>query len=150
MPAAAILVCEVVTGTFALPQLENAIAASEFRHDFFGSELSLCKYYFERIQSDGVGFIRIASGYAEGTSNGKVVLLYGEKRAIPTISLSAAATFAIGQAGTDTVASGISATNIGKKSALLLPNSAGAFTTGQGIILLFQTTAGFIDIIAEI
>ena len=74
-------------------QAEFNSVATDFEHKSFSEEMNNCLRHYEQFNSNGQGEAVFASGYFESTGQGRYCLLYHRKRAAPTITATAAASF---------------------------------------------------------
>jgi hypothetical protein len=81
-------------------QLEVGPKATAFAPRPFQQEFDLCQYWMERIYSSTTSNQWLATGYADNTSSGFFrILFHIPKKAIPTITYSAAADFRVWYTG---------------------------------------------------
>jgi hypothetical protein len=81
-------------------QLEVGSVATDFEHEDYGTTLAKCQRYFERLDYNGASAESIGVGTAASTSSVICVIPYRrKKRALPTLTASAAATFEVIYAG---------------------------------------------------
>jgi hypothetical protein len=84
----------------SLMQLEVGSVATDFEHEDYGTTLAKCQRYFERLDYNGASAESIGVGTAASTSSVICVIPYRrKKRALPTLTASAAATFEVIYAG---------------------------------------------------
>jgi hypothetical protein len=69
-------------------QLEAGSTASSFAHENYADTLQKCQRYYQRISDPTFGV-----GYNETTSQGRGIIAYARKRAIPSVSSDAASVF---------------------------------------------------------
>jgi hypothetical protein len=134
-------------------QLEIGSVATSFAHEDFGTTLQKCQRYYERISYDSVADEIVTVSYLYSTSVNQGIAYYLEKRATPTITLTAGGTFK-GRSGSSGFTAGTSnATgNVGKRSCLFqLTASSAPWTVGQGgDIRRDGTDVAYIEISAEL
>ena len=135
----------------ALVQMELGSAFTGFEHEYIGTTLNKCKRYYERITPTGNGQ-PLGSGFAQSTGDAQVTLLYLEKRAIPTITGTAAGTFTIVHTGGVNAGTGsLSWDQTGTTSCRMNLAYGGSMTDGQGLqISRDATDTTFIEISAEL
>lgn len=75
-------------------QLETGATANSFARRDYQTELDLCQRYYEQLGGTA-SYERIGAGFINTSNNGYGVLRYAQKRAVPTITFSAAADVAI-------------------------------------------------------
>ena len=140
------------SGTFEIAnvQIEIAATASDFEYVNEADQIARCQRYFERVlPNPAQALTTIASGFSPATSQARVVLDYAEKRDIPNVSFSADGDFATNSAGGDIVSVSMSSA-FETKTRCRLRNSTTGHVAGEGILLTFNSTSGFIDIDAEL
>ena len=132
-------------------QVEVGSVATDFAHEDIGTTLNKCKRYYERITPTGNGQ-PLGSGFAQSATAAQVTLLYLEKRAIPTITGTAAGTFTIVHTGGVNAGTGsLSWDQTGTTSCRMNLAYGGSMTDGQGLqISRDATDTTFIEISAEI
>ena len=132
-------------------QLEIGDVATDFAHEDIGTTLQKCKRYFERITPAGNGQ-PLGSGFAQSTTAAQITLFYAEKRAVPTVTGTAAATFAIVHTGAvSSGTTGLSWDQTGATSCRMNLAYGGSMTDGQGVqISRDATDTCYIDISAEL
>jgi hypothetical protein len=88
---------EFNTGTCSFPQLERGTQATSFEYRQYGTELALCQRYCEVVKPSGAtNFAQMGVGAAISTTGASTVYFYQvAKRSQPTVTYSAANTFAI-------------------------------------------------------
>lgn len=105
---------------FTEAQLELGKVATPFEHRSYGEELALCQRYYERFNYNSTTWERIVTGFIPGTTTSDImqsVFQFSEKRALPTISMSAASTFRQNGGGaSDNQATAVNAGTIGKRN----------------------------------
>ena len=135
-------------------QLEVGSVATDFEHRSFGQELALCQRYFEQYNFTTFDYEAIIPSHNTNTSGGTLGIFPWrvEKRATPTITLSAAGTFRLNDGGaTDTQASSISISRTGKYTTKIDCNASRSQTTGlAGYISRELSSTTFIQISAEL
>jgi hypothetical protein len=87
-------------------QLEAGSTASSFAHEFVGDTLRKCQRYYQRISDP-----TFAVGYNETTSQGRGIIAYARKRAIPSVSSDAASIFCNVSTGTTVPATSLTFDN---------------------------------------
>jgi hypothetical protein len=138
------------SGTFdiAQMQLELGNVATPFEHRSYGEELALCQRYFERVAEPTNSCYSV--GTATFANQPRNVLVYKQrKRAIPSISSSAASEFRFQFSSGNATPSAIITAGIGNDSAFL---NASGVTISQNtpFILISNSTSSYIDIDSEL
>jgi hypothetical protein len=129
-------------------QLEVGTVATPFEHRSFGEELALCQRYFERVAEPTNSCYSV--GTATFANQPRNVLVYKQrKRAIPSISSSAASEFRFQFSSGNATPSAIITAGIGNDSAFL---NASGVTISQNtpFILISNSTSSYIDIDSEL
>lgn len=138
------------TTTLSNVQLEFGDTATDFEYVKPSEQLANCQRYFERFDGSDYAFYSPAMGYVESTTSVRAQLPWTEKRGIPTLTFSAGSTFLAAIGGSDLTASAIvTAGTMTKKGGRVQLTVAGA-TTGQGALVSFNDSAGYINIDAEL
>ena len=133
-------------------QLEVGKVATPFEHRSYGEELALCQRYFESFNMGSTNNGPFGVAYNESTSQARgVIPLQVEKRAVPTISSSAASTFCNVSTGSTVAASSISFDSLSQKSIryICVSGNTALLDGGASMLKRFQGTA-FIHIDAEL
>jgi hypothetical protein len=136
---------EFNTGTLSLVQFEKNTLATVFEQRDTYSELALCQYYHEVI-TIATAVQGVAAGVANSSTAIYVFLPYKQKRATPTITLSANW---VVLNNTVNLAATLNSSFAGLSSANLILTVTGAVTNG-GAILHSLTTGSNIVISAEL
>ena len=136
---------------FTNVQLEVSSVATDFSHEDYGATLNKCKRYYERITPAGNGQ-PLGSGFAQSTTGAQITLFYAEKRAVPTVAGTAAATFAIVHTGAVSSGTGsLSWDQTGTTSCRMNLAYGGSMTDGQGVqISRDATDTCYIEMSAEL
>ena len=124
-------------------QLEVGAIATDFEHEDFGTTLAKCERYYERLNVNNASSQQIAVGFNQGTTVTVGMLGYATKRAAPTITLTAAATFEIlhnnsGLVQTDCTA--VSAGSIGLNSAAFIGSVGSGLVLGEASVIRRDAT----------
>ena len=124
---------------------------TDFSHEDYGTTLNKCKRYYERITPAGNGQ-PLGSGFAQSTTGAQITLFYAEKRAVPTVAGTAAATFAIVHTGAVSSGTGsLSWDQTGTTSCRMNLAYGGSMTDGQGVqISRDATDTCYIEMSAEL
>lgn len=116
-------------------QFEEGAIATPFEQEAYSVTLEKCKWHFERLNYNSVSDESVITSYAFDTSTLQGHLAYAEKRKAPTITSTAAGTFA-GRSGASAFSAGTSVgpgSNTGVKGCLFQLTGSGApWTAGQG------------------
>jgi len=145
-----------VGNTFYLTgvQLEVGSVATDFEHRSFAQELALCQRYFEQYNFTTFDYEAIIPSHNTNTSGGTLGVFPWrvEKRATPTITLSADSTFRLNGGGAgDTQATSMSISRTGKYTTKIDCNASRSQTTGHaGYISRQADSTTFIQISAEL
>ena len=135
-------------------QLEVGSVATDFEHRSFAEELALCYRYFEQYNFTNFSYEAIMPSHNTNTSGGTLGIFpwRGEKRATPTVTLSADASFRLNDGGAgDTSATSMSISRTGKYTTKIDCNASRSQTTGlAGYISRQNTETTFIQIDAEL
>jgi len=135
-------------------QLEVGSVATDFEHRSFGQELALCYRYYEQYDFTNFSYEAIMPSHNTNTSGGTLGIFpwREEKRATPTITLSADASFRLNGGGAgDTQATSMSISRTGKYTTKIDCNASRSQTTGHaGYISRQNTETTFIKISAEL
>ena len=115
-------------------QLEVGSVATSFAHEDIGTTLNKCYRYFERLSYDSSDSEMVTVSYIYDANTNQGIVYYTEKRATPTVTLTAGDTFKGRSGGSGfTTGSGNSAANIGHRSCLFqLTATSSPWTAGQG------------------
>ena len=128
--------------------------ATDFEHRSFGQELALCQRYFEQYNFTTFDYEAIIPSHNTNTSGGTLGVFPWrvEKRATPTITLSADSTFRLNGGGAgDTQATSMSISRTGKYTTKIDCNASRSQTTGHaGYISRQADSTTFIQISAEL
>ena len=131
-------------------QLEVGSVATEFDFRRFSDELHACKRYYEVYDNSNSYY------FAQGAYTASTTALYQmswevEKRAIPTVTLSAGSTFILTRPGTSNAAGGTMATGNRSKRNMYIQSSSNpsSSTTGHGTSIATYTNS-YVRIDAEL
>ena len=115
-------------------QLEVGSVATDFAHEDYGTTLNKCFRYYERITYDSTDSEMVTVSYVYDANTNQGIVYYMEKRATPTVTLTAGATFKGRSGGSGfTAGTGNAAANIGHRSCLFqLTTSGSPWTAGHG------------------
>ena len=139
-------------------QLEKGATATPFENRLYGTELALCQRYYEQKNYNSVAYETICNatvpGYSSSTS-GEVIGVFTyevEKRAAPTVTLSAGNTFRInGGNQPDNAATGNTSSQIGIYTFALHASSGTNRGTGYSAWISREaSTTCYIGISAEL
>ena len=131
-------------------QLEVGDTATPFEHISYGDQLQKCMRYFESFYMDSSASFGVA--YNESTSEARgVIPLQVEKRAVPTVSSSAASTFCNVSTNSTVAANSISFDSLHQKSLryICVSGNTALVDGGASMLRRFQGTA-FIHVDAEL
>jgi len=135
-------------------QLEVGSVATDFEHRSFAQELALCYRYYEQYDFTNFSYEAIMPSHNTNTSGGTLGIFpwREEKRATPTITLSADTSFRLNNGGAgDTQATSMSISRTGKYTTKIDCNASRSQTTGHaGYISRQNTETTFIKISAEL
>jgi hypothetical protein len=128
-------------------QLEVGSSATSFDYRPYGTELSLCQRYFERMS--GATNQAIGAGIASTTAQGQAYVKYSTTmRTAPTFSFSDLGfTDSIAYTG---IVSGIASADAGTISARLGVTTNAVMTSTRAGNLVFTGTSGFLNLSAEL
>jgi len=150
---------EFGVGTVKLPQFELGTSETAFERRPYWMELAFCqRYYYRRTSASAVSdIVCFASAYAGGSVWAKLFDLPVEMRADGgTVGFSAISHLSVcNAAGSTTYAgSSVSGAVANKRSVAifsgLVVTGTPGFTIGQALMIIFNTTSGWIDVSAEI
>ena len=113
-------------------QMELGDTATPFEHRTYGTELALCQRYYERVTA-GSAHSTFVSGFCTTTTASQATLSYSAKRAVPTITFSAASTFRVAHENSAKACTSISASEIGDRIAIIDAGVSSGLTAGQGM-----------------
>jgi hypothetical protein len=115
-------------------QLEVGSVATDFAHEDYGTTLNKCFRYYERLTYDSTDSEMVTVSYVYDANTNQGIVYYMEKRATPTVTLTAGATFKGRSGGSGfSTGTGNAAANIGHRSCLFqLTTSGSPWTAGQG------------------
>jgi hypothetical protein len=132
-------------------QLEVGEVATAFEHRGVGEELARCKRYFERHQPTTANAKFPCSGIT-GSTYGQGPFIYDvEKRAVPTITMSAGATFNwLEGDGTSQNCASVSAAHIDTKTFQFQTGTLTSAAVGGGYLLRDGSDTTFVEISAEL
>ncbi len=116
-------------------QLELGSVATPFEFRPIQQELALCDRYYERIYAEGSGYYCFGAGFSELTTIGKPILIFTEKRTIPTITVSGQADFMINDAAGVYVSTAISFDSVTRWSTRTSVTTAASQTVGHACLL---------------
>jgi hypothetical protein len=139
------------TNIFAITgvQLEVGSVATPFEHRSFGTELTLCQRYYQRIGSTGVVGGLVAAGVNYNTGLG---ILYTKftttMRAAPTGSVTSASNFRVLTNGSNPIPSAISIYTTGTDSTRI--DASATVTAGSGSGLVCDSLTDAIQLSAEL
>ena len=135
-------------------QLEVGSVATDFEHRSFGQELALCYRYYEQYDFTNFSYEAIMPSHNTNTSGGTLGVFpwRAEKRATPTVTLSADNTFRLNGGGpSDVQATSMSISRTGKYTTKIDCNASRSQTQGlAGYISRQNTETTFIKINAEL
>ena len=135
-------------------QLEVGSVATDFEHRSIGQELALCYRYYEQYDFTNFSYEAIMSSHNTNTSGGTLGVFpwRAEKRATPTVTLSADSTFRLNGGGpSDVQATSMSISRTGKYTTKIDCNASRSQTQGlAGYISRQNTETTFIKIDAEL
>ena len=135
-------------------QLEVGSVATDFEHRSFAQELALCYRYFEQYNFTNFSYEAIMPSHNTNTSGGTLGVFpwRAEKRATPTVTLSADSTFRLNGGGpSDVQATSMSISRTGKYTTKIDCNASRSQTQGlAGYISRQNTETTFIQISAEL
>ena len=135
-------------------QLEVGSVATDFEHRSFSQELALCYRYFEQYNFTNFSYEAIMPSHNTNTSGGTLGVFpwRAEKRATPTVTLSADSTFRLNGGGpSDVQATSMSISRTGKYTTKIDCNASRSQTQGlAGYISRQNTETTFIQISAEL
>jgi hypothetical protein len=136
---------------FTNVQLETGSVATSFAYEDIGTTLQKCFRYLERITPAGNGQ-PLGTGFAQSTTAAQITLLYSEKRVVPTITGTAASTFAIVHTGAVDAGTGSESWDqTGTTSCRMNLISGGSMTDGNGVQISRNSTATcYIQMSAEL
>lgn len=130
-------------------QVEAGSVATAFEIRPYGTELSLCQRYFQKVGSDS-GADPIGSGFVTSSTTAVAsVTLLTPMRAIPSLSFSSASNFVFNTAGTANACSSLSLGNASKSRMFVSIGNSG-MTTGQGGILRTGSASDGLSFNAEL
>jgi hypothetical protein len=136
-------------GILGTPKLESGTVATPFVMRSYAAELADCKRYCERISSVDNNFKQFAVAVDTSTISAYVLPICSEKRAIPTVTMSAASTFTIHDSAiTGTSISSSQPTRFGVR--LTLTVASGATSGYASLLQANNTTAAYIQFDAEL
>lgn len=127
-------------------QLEVGSVATPFERRPYGIELDLCYRYYEKMQSVSGSYM--APAWTPTTVSALGTVSFYQKRANPTISVSATSDFTVTTAGGTASISAISFT-AGLTFSRIDITSSG-LTIGYGSMLRCQNSTGYIEIASEL
>ena len=129
-------------------QLEANTTATPFEHLQYGQQLALCQRYFERM-AEAVN-VPYSSGSATYANQPRTVLFYKtQKRAVPTLSSSAASEFRFQFSSSVNTPSAISLASIGVDTAFL--NASGiTISADTPCILISNSSSSYLDFSSEL
>jgi hypothetical protein len=116
-------------------QLEVGGIATDFEHEDFGTTLRKCQRYYERLNMNNTGSQTFAIALNQATTVAAATLDYVTKRAFPTVTFTAAATFEVlyNSSGslTATDATAITAAQIGINTTQIQATLGSGLTLGE-------------------
>ena len=129
-------------------QLEANTTATPFENLQYGQQLALCQRYFERM-AEAVN-VPYSSGSATYANQPRTVLFYKtQKRAVPTLSSSAASEFRFQFSSSVNTPSAISLASIGVDTAFL--NATGiTISADTPCILISNSSSSYLDFSSEL
>jgi len=129
-------------------QLEANTTATPFENLQYGTQLALCQRYFERM-AEAVN-VPYSSGSATYANQPRTVLFYKtQKRAVPTLSSSAASEFRFQFSSSVNTPSAISLASIGVDTAFL--NATGiTISADTPCILISNSSSSYLDFSSEL
>ncbi len=132
----------------SLIQLETGTTATDFEHLQYQQQLALCQRYFERMA--GAVNVAYSSGSATYANQPRTVLFYKtQKRAVPTLSSSAASEFRFQFSSSVNTPSAISLASIGVDTAFL--NASGiTISANTPCILISNSSSSYLDFSSEL
>jgi hypothetical protein len=132
-------------------QFELGSVATEFEYVSETDQLARCQRYFERIKAaPDQSYQRIGAGFYDQTNMARVILNYGHKRDIPTISISSYLDFMMDGTPANPTLTGFSVMNTLNRVACFQTTVANSGPAGQGALFAFNNNNGYIDIDAEL
>jgi hypothetical protein len=140
-----------VTLDLEAAQLERGAIATPFETCPIGMELALCKHYFERFSAAANGYYTIGI-LDTGNFGNYGVTYFAEKRAVPTLSASAASDFQINDGSTTDAGTSVVFNLIGRQNARFRLQRSTSNCT-PGVVFLQDATgtgASYFDIDAEL
>jgi hypothetical protein len=131
-------------------QVEVGEVATPFEHRLYGTELALCKRYYEELVPDGSGADSyIANGMVWTTTQVEAVLYYEvEKRGTPTVSGTTTKFVSMGGGVSQTASPLFDKPT--RKSVLLFANSLSGWTVGDTARILNSGGSTKISVSAEL
>jgi hypothetical protein len=120
-------------------QLEVGAIATDFEHEDWDTTLRKCQRYYERLNMNQTGSQTFAIAFNQGTTQAASTLDYVRKRAHPTVTFTAAATFEIlynsGGSLVQTDCTAISAAQIGENSTQIQAYIGSGLTLGEASVI---------------
>ena len=134
---------EFNTGTVSLVQFEQGSVATPFERRPYGTELALCERYGELVDSTTGNFAPIAAGAVISSTAADVTMPFRtKKRAAPTVTYSAANTFALINAnGTNNTVTSISTGRADVNAIVMSVAVASGLVAGNATRLMANNTA---------
>ena len=131
-------------------QIEIGDTATDFEHRSFREELHACKRYYEEYNNDNSYY------FAQGAYTASTTALYQmswevEKRATPSVTLSAGSTFILTRPGSSNAAGGTMASGNRSRRNMYIQSSSNpsSSTTGRGTSIATYTNS-YVKIDAEL
>jgi len=121
-------------------KIEEGALATAFVAGGYNEELLACRYFYREYGGGNV-FEVVAAGFTPTTTTAGCVLTYPRMRIAPTITVSAAANFAVlANAGAVTAATALAASAVTRDGASLDVTVASGLTVGAGTVLKANNT----------
>lgn len=116
-------------------QLEKGTTATPFENRLYGTELDLCKRYYQYDSNNGGAYVHLYPGYYASTTGAAVIKTFTpEMRTTPTTTFTAASTFLVDGVSPLTP-SAITSPGYGTNKTYRISATVSGATAGQGVIL---------------
>jgi hypothetical protein len=132
-------------------QLEVGDTATPFEHRPYDMELARCKRYYERITAPN-SYTRFAVGQCVASTQGKTLLHFTEKRAVPSIAFTTASLYMVGaNTGGGLLCTAITSEQPSYKTVGIVANVSSGLSAGNATyVAANNTTSAYIEISSEL
>ena len=132
-------------------QLEVGTEATPFEHRPYDMELERCKRYYERITAPNP-YTRFAVGQCVASTQGKTLLHFTEKRAVPSIAFTTASLYMVGaNTGGGLLCTAITSEQPSYKTVGIVANVSSGLSAGNATyVAANNTTSAYIEISSEL